>query len=718
LTGKSLLESALSVVVLVFLCRGTQASEVPQKTVGRIQAMPARPQPFVMRDWAQVAKDYDALVFDEHAPGQYLPFIWRDHASRRGAVGFGLPSYVGTTYQTGGGSHEAINCMAAVIGATLVGIDKSRQGGQDYVRMCDNYFSARGTTPFYLDGTASRTGGSFWYEVYPSLLFAQLVSLYPDADRNDKRFLAAAAAMLKALDVMAGKDGLPDFNHTAFDYEKMAPVDNGRWKEPDAAAAYAWFLFMAYANSGERAYLEGADRCMVSLLRNQSNPFYEVLLPYGAILAARMNAEHGRDYDVGKLLEWSFGPGKARPGWGVIAERWGEVDVGGLTGSLTDGGGYAFAMNTFDQAATLAPLPRYDQRYARAIGRYLLNAADSARLFYANAYDDARQNSAAWARANDPKSCIAYEGCRKRGRRSYVADADFATTSGTVASGDYRATRLLGERPVVREVLAEAKVDGRWQLDHVWSLTTAGGINHRLHAVAHVDGAGKRFRFSWSRTPQGPFTPMFVVDQQHVDRFYGLKLPDVLPQKIYVRAETVTAKGKAAADEPGKLLIDALYVMYEIDAGPFGMGDGGVGGRPRAVATDFALYGASHVGYLGGIVAPTNVEMILKVDLLKTDWFHGKAHPTFLFYNPYDEPKEVALDVGRGPVNLYDTVSQRFVGKEATGTTVLRVAPNSAAVIVLCPARGRVTRDAGRLCVDGVIVDYRAGKGELPDAGP
>ena len=37
--------------------------------------------------------------------------------------------------------HEAINCMAAVIGASLVGIDKRNQDGFDYVRMCNQYFS-------------------------------------------------------------------------------------------------------------------------------------------------------------------------------------------------------------------------------------------------------------------------------------------------------------------------------------------------------------------------------------------------------------------------------------------------------------------------------------------------------------------------------------------------------------------------------------------------
>jgi len=532
---------------------------VPQAKLQRIELMPDLPRPYAMRDWKKVARDYDALVFDFDAKGQYLPLVWWDDTKHNLPIrGFGLPSYVGSPHQTHGHHHEAINCMAAVVGASLVGIDKSHQRGGDFVAMCQRYFNADNGANLYLNSVAHGTGASFWYETYPSLLFAQLMHLYPRTGRFARQLRLSADRMLGAVDALSGSDGVPDFNHTAFDYRRMAPVDNGRWTEPDAAAGYAWFLYVAHVRTGEAKYLDAADRCLRFLQRRRENPFYEVLMPYGAVAAARMNAELGRRYDVQKFLSWCFGPSDARRNWGVIVDRWGGLDAAGLSGSLSDCGGYGFAMNTFDAVATLAPLPRYDARYARAVGKYVLNAANAARLFYANAHDDAHQSSPAWARAHDPNACIAYEGCRKFG-------------------------------------------------------------------------------------PRGTRTP-------------------------YASGDCV--------------------------------------GRPGRAATDLALYGASHVGYLAAVVEKTNVEGILQLDLLKTDWHHGPAHPTFLYYNPHAESKAVEVGVGKAPRDIYDAVARAFVARGVRGKTTVPLPPDSARVLVLVPAGSRIAAEGRKTLAGGVVIDY------------
>ena len=369
-------------VLVVLACCLSAGGQDGQLTIARVERMPSRPSPYVMRDWAKVARDYDAMVFDPNRTGQYMPFLWWDRTRHNlDRVGFGMPSYVGTMYQQGDNRHEAINCVAAVIGASLVGIDKSRQNSRDFVSMCRKYFNRDNGQGLYLNKTTHGTGKSFWYETYPGVLFAQLYALYPATAGFAEEFVTSADRMIEAINRLRGPDGTVDFDHTAFNYATMMPVDNGRWREPDAAAGYAWFEYMAYVRTGQGKYLRAAEACMEFLQKRPAdrNPYYEVLLPYGAVLAARMNAERGRSYDLAKLLTWCFGPSDARPGWGVIADRWGEVDAHGLTGSMTDGGGYAFAMNTFDQVATLAPVARYNDRYARMIGRYLLNAANAAR---------------------------------------------------------------------------------------------------------------------------------------------------------------------------------------------------------------------------------------------------------------------------------------------------------------------------------------------------
>src|SRR5690606_27057058 len=81
----------------------------------------------------------------------------------------------------------------------------------------------------------------------------------------------------------------------------------------------------------------------------------------------------------------------ARRGWGMIYGEWGGYEVNGLYGSAADGGGFAFAMNTFNHAIPLVPLPRYDPRYAREIGRWMLHAANNAWIFYPQALPKEQQ---------------------------------------------------------------------------------------------------------------------------------------------------------------------------------------------------------------------------------------------------------------------------------------------------------------------------------------
>jgi hypothetical protein len=71
---------------------------------------------------------------------------------------------------------------------------------------------------------------------------------------------------------------------------------------------------------------------------------------------------------------------------------------------------YAFAMNTFQKAWPMVPTARYDKRFSRAIGKWLLNAANASRLFYPGFNPPNRQSLANWN--DDPYDCIAYEGIR------------------------------------------------------------------------------------------------------------------------------------------------------------------------------------------------------------------------------------------------------------------------------------------------------------------
>jgi hypothetical protein len=110
---------------------------------------------------------------------------------------------------------------------------------------------------------------------------------------------------------------------------------------------------------------------------------------------------------------------------------------------------------------------------------------------------------------------------------------------------------------------------------------------------------------------------------------------------------------------------------------------------------------------MAAVLDRTDDERILQVNCLRTDFCHGPAYPTYLYYNPYGETREVPIDAGAAPVDLYDTTRHAFVNRRVSGRISLRLDPDSAALVVLAPSGGVVTRHGGKLLVDGVIVDYR-----------
>ena len=247
---------------------------------------------------------------------------------------------------------------------------------------------------------------------------------------------------------------------------------------------------------------------------------------------ARANAEHGKSYDVTKVVGWAFAGGKVCIE-GVHARRYGDYDLSGLV--EMQGCRRMYAMEAFLWAKSLVPMVRYDARFARAIGKWMANAASSALLL--------------------PRLLAqgALDGSRVPGLDPGVIGSELLT-----AKSHY------GDRPV-----PSAETD-KWQ-----------GI----------------------LTPEGK--------------------PAVWPR-----------------------------------------------------AANYSLYGSSHVGNLGGIVGRTSNEKTLELDLLKTDFQHGKAYPTFLYYNPYREARECTLDVGSQGVNLYDTVTGQYLAKNVSGKTTVALRPD------------------------------------------
>ncbi len=542
----------MSVAALGF---AAAANGSPNKspTVSQVLAMPVNPRPFHVRNWHAVTLGYLDTIFNDTLKGPLLPAIRWPATARYAPF---LPSYLG------GGGPEAINYIAAIVSGRLAGLHMSHFQGHDLLSYVPLYYnSAAGV---FANNPNSTVPTSFWYELLPNILAFQMYALGGSTNSQLAVQKRIADQWYRVSEILTtAHDPNADFNYTGFNFTTMTPLDNHQWKEPDGAAGVAWIEFMAWRKFHKTKYLHCAIRCVNFLAERKltDDPLYETLLPYGALAAARLNAQAGTHFNIAKLVNWCFTPGyngAARPGWGVLNESAGQLSMAGLVGSSTDTHGYAFAMNTFEWAGALTPIARYDSRYAAPLGRWLLNLASNARLFYSNSMPATNQDCYHWCSRNDPHAYLPYEGLR-------------------------------------------------------------------LHPRGNSNGPS-----------------------------------------------------------------------------PFATGDAMGGGGP----SNLCLYGGSHVGILAAIVHRTNVRKILRLNLLGTDYHHGKAYPTNLYFNPYALTKAVRIKFGAGIYSLYDTVSHHFIARNISGSTTVRVQPQHAVVLVTIPAKQRLDVHDGRLMAGDTVVDW------------
>ncbi|MET0393936.1 MAG: hypothetical protein ABW019_12380 [Chitinophagaceae bacterium] len=423
-------------VLIVTVITNESVAQVKQRRLQRVEQMAYVPKPLQIIDYRALARQFDATVYDFNAKGKFWPLIWMDSSRRNfDQPVAGIYTAIGDVRQgpqnNKGIFHEALATMGAVLGASLVDIDKSRQQ-HNYVGMLKNYFNSETGWNIMMNNTCPEVallgggyGRDWWYDVYPNVLFYAIYDLYPGEPGFEAIARSIAEKFYKADSVLNG-----NYNWSFFDYAKLQPVKNNICIQPDAAAGHAWVLYSAYKKFGDARYLQGALRALQALQAQPKNPTYEVLMPFGAYLAARINAEMGKKFDTDKMLRWSFdGTPECREGWGVLVGNWNGFDISGIVGSTVDHGGYGFLMNTYDAAWPLVPLVRYDPSYANAIGRWMLNAANAAKLFYPQYMPKEHQTLPQLAEVT--KGVIAYEGMIKQSSHPQTAHLP-----GPVAQGD------------------------------------------------------------------------------------------------------------------------------------------------------------------------------------------------------------------------------------------------------------------------------------------
>ncbi|MFA6652380.1 MAG: hypothetical protein WCS46_06855 [Bacteroidales bacterium] len=413
-------------ITVVFLmlpfynCSDNLGSEVQQTDVQRIEQMPNMPEPYKIIDWKQKAREFDEYVFGFNADLPAGTMIWLDDNQRNiPQFTFGLYTAVNDARQgpdkNQGEFHESINSLAAIMGAGLMGIDKTNQDGYNYVKMVQNYFNSDNGWNIMMNNTnphVALLGGGYgrdwWYDLLPNVLYYNICDIFPPVENADNIQQIIAEQFCRA-DSLLNRN----YDYSYFDYSRMQGMVNNIPLQQDAAGGHGYVLYSAYMKFGDCRYLQHAKSAIQALNDQTESCFYEILLPIGIYTAARLNAEEATNYDIAKMLDWVFEGTRnplGREGWGVIVGKWGRYDVSGLQGSIIDGGGYAFLMNSLLMAMPLVPMVKYEPSFARAIGKWMLNNVNACRLFYPDQIADENQ----WLpeMKNFTRSIVAYEGLR------------------------------------------------------------------------------------------------------------------------------------------------------------------------------------------------------------------------------------------------------------------------------------------------------------------
>lgn len=402
-----------------------------EKTISKINSFPDIPTNYRYYDYGAAARELDRVIFGfandptvripsyiSSDPSSWNPIgYWLDQPRQPPVYNpletgylkrtFGLPTYVGDNRVVSSGS-EAMTTISSVLGASYAGIDKqNQQFGDTTYDFVEMTFSSYDTGSKLVHNYGVQ-GQSFWYDLFPQIIFARLYELYPDTPFMQEIVLNGANEWLEALPYFV-KSGVPNYEFVGYNVVLESPTVTGGHIEPPNGGLAALF-YSAYKITGDEKYLDGTKEVLDYLQTYQKNPNYEALTDYAPYIAAILNAHHGTSYDIGKFIDFLFdGDSSFRPGWAVMSGSFGDYPVHGLVGQAGD---YAFAMNSLHLATTLAPMVKYDPRYANAIGKYMLNLVSNARYFFPQTHSLSHQSMNSYL-PFDTKGTLIYEGFRQ-----------------------------------------------------------------------------------------------------------------------------------------------------------------------------------------------------------------------------------------------------------------------------------------------------------------
>ncbi len=388
----------------------TPDSNHSDKDIPWVLKMPAIPEPLVMRDWATVSEKYYTLVLNKDTELNGKKTIIEKKKPLQKAVdrvNFAIPSYMAQKPD-----QEIFTCLSAVIGAKLMDQDLTKQAGFDYVESSKNWFDSKNGVYRHRPTESQPNFHSGIYGYWGTVYGLALAHLYPE-DTDFQNYAISTYETYLEIAKGLGAPNKPDFSNLGFDFNSMGP---GGRNEPmnrlGNAPNVAWPLLLGYTKTKNPEMLE----CAVSIMKwyTQNPGRYEGTYLMGPLVAAKLNALYGESIDLDQTLAAWFGDGdrKMHP-WHVTAKSsFGGIDCAGVDAAKRDMKKHTFhgfTMGTLNGPSWLAPVLRYDQRYAKSIARYLLNAANSSRLFQGYQLDWNHQDHKDWKDQWDPEYLLFYE---------------------------------------------------------------------------------------------------------------------------------------------------------------------------------------------------------------------------------------------------------------------------------------------------------------------
>jgi hypothetical protein len=194
----------------------------------------------------------------------------------------------------------------------------------------------------------------------------------------------------------------------------------------------------------------------------------------------------------------------------------------------------------------------------------------------------------------------------------------------------------------------------------------------------------------------------WALNASNAARFcYGDGLPDslqALPHLKRIAKNVIAYEG---------IIKESSYEQFK-GRSPFAQGDGPQWAKGMPQETMFSVYGSAHVGFFGGIIDSTNVPMILKLNLNIADFYpQSKSFPTYLYYNPYNEAKEVKVDFGKAKIDIYDKISRSFIIKRQSGLNTIKIPAKSSLQVVVIPSDSKYLVESKKLKVGDIVVDWK-----------